>query len=380
MSIKILTENYIDHNYDKNSNFLSSLANLDFVTISKTLKTKKIIPTLEHFFVFSYAFILNKMATHLFLGRSSKKLMRFYNCSCDYKFINFTDSPNLGYRSLSDIDFQKNFMVDDLNDVMKAFAQAGFKFTKEVAIFFKFFGISDSEIKHLYNFSNEDNEKINQIDNEKFINYVKLITKTNYKLEKKDIKQKNIKAFIKICETRPLNVILEFLNNNKKIEITEDCLRATLLNFNVGVFEYFHRFGYVPSLHDINMIFRLEQRFLLLLRFYPEQFYCNQQQNLDALKLINTHMTDIFKNNKSQKPVNKNHTKVSKQPIDESDLDESELDDIDQISIHANLVTGVSKKTQSIVSKIIQSDDELSDDDDDIEIKPKKVVNKKIKK
>lgn len=330
--IKILPINdYLDENKQnsitKNQILLSSLAYLDVENVLKILSKDKIILTQDHFFTFIYAFVLNKVAIRLFHSKPFRILNRCYHSKaynnklllkyCDEFYEEKTRCIK------TNAEFNLNYLKNDLNNILKVFATNGFKFKKEVKIIFNFLEMDDSSIEHLYNFSDEDQQIINQINKEKFIQYTKHISKTKCSEPKNNITKKNINALVKLCETYQQTDILNFLKTNKKIQLNQECLEGILQNFNIGVFEYFYRLGYKPSLYQINNIFSVEQRFILLIRFYPEQFYSDTNKNDIMLKSMNDYLkknildnsnVDISSDESDNEPPKpkKTYTKVTK--------------------------------------------------------------------
>lgn len=304
--------------------FTSSLIYFDVKKIKAYLENK-IIPNLQHFYILMHGYIGTKAR----LNNEKAKCRRD-----DYRY--YVEGDEKYGKVFKNSDFYFNYMCEDLINILKIFALNGFVFGKEVYSTLIFLNIDVSQIDHLFTI----NQTIKNEIKLKYDGIFKIFVNDTHKVKTKHaltkIGSRTMSSLEKMCRTNPLADVLECKINGKKLKFTKDCMRNSLFNHHQEVFEYFCYYGYVPTIDDINLFFRIEKRFLFLLRFHPQVLNTNDIKQTE-LDIINTSIDadlkeDIVSKEKVVKELEqrrqKNNLKSSPIPLNYKEKWDNNMHDV----------------------------------------------------
>ncbi len=268
MSIQILSYEQLETNVSKNIQdiFMSSCAYFDVQRIIDCLKNK-IIPELQHFYVLITAYVGVKQRINNEKRKHRRDHYMYYSATGTGINECWKSSVAMSYK-----DFHFKYMVEELLHIIKLFVGNGFVCDKNVYKALIFLNIDMYSIEHLFKLNEKEKQEIKLKYQDVYKQFVEENHKSKQKITVKEQKTKSQLVFEKLCRSYTLGTILECKRQGKKISFTQTCIRSSIYNFHTEVFEFFHFSGYVPSLDDINLISKIDRRFLLLLRFYPDSF------------------------------------------------------------------------------------------------------------
>lgn len=263
---KILSYEQLETNIssDIQDNFTSACAYFDVKRIAKYLDPK-LIPNLQHFYILITAYVGVKQRINDGKYKRGWDVYGYYpatgtSLDCNYQ----------GYESkMSYRDFSFKYMVNELLHVIGLFVKNGFICDKNVYKVLIFLNIDIEPISHLFTLSKKEQQDVTNKYKDIYAMYIAENHKSKTKISEKELKTKNQATFEKICASYTLGTILAYKLSNKKIVYTNSCVRSSVFNRHTEVLEFFCSYGYVPSLDDINLISKIDRRFVLLLRFYP---------------------------------------------------------------------------------------------------------------
>lgn len=275
---------------DIQDNFTSACAYFDIKRIA-TLMKEKIIPNIQHFYILMTAYIGVKQ-------RISDAREKFRRDNYIYYAASASTVGNRRSYSQTNVvmsykDFYFKYMVKELLDIIKLFVANGFVLTLPTYNILAFLDIDLSPIDHLFSVLPKEKIEIKSKYQNVYKNYIDEVSKLKSKSHKNVI-VKSQASFEKICESCTLGEIIEAKIKWEKLVFTQNCIKSSLSNAHTEVFEFFCSIGYVPSLEDLIILSKLDRRFILITRFYPNVINTANVNNFKELdKKINE--SDVFR-------------------------------------------------------------------------------------
>jgi hypothetical protein len=312
--------------------FMSACTYIDIKKIELYI-SKKIIITTEHFYVLMTSFIW-KIAK---IDRYTKgrRWGRYYGI--------VTGAEKVMFSGAEPLEWNYDVCNNQIQELLIIFVKHGLNPTKEIYKLLVSLGCYGRDINHLFTFDKEEMREIAENFFDVFFKFSEIMNNVKDRTREKKLGTFTLKNLEILCRSNQLTDILKCKENSKRvINFTKECFVNSLFNYNGEVLEYFIQHGFVPQLYDINMILRPDQRFILLLRFYPHALNMND-------------LIDIEKINNSID--GKKIVEVAEDSDSESETD-----------IKPEKVI----KNQQNTKKIVKAED--SDSESETDIKPEKVI------
>lgn len=158
------------------------------------------------------------------------------------------------------------------------------------------------------------------------------------------------------------------MQQGKKLLFTQNCMTASLYNNHTEVFEFFCCHGYIPSLNDINLVSKMDRRFILVSRFYPNLTEPkNNFQNIQK----NIVMSDTMKHQEKIAEIKESERQAQSEKIKNSVIFTNKWANEKQEYILCNMYDPV-KVPKYLINTNIFSDDSDTEDDHEVPIKKHK--------
>lgn len=279
--------------------FTSACAYFYVEKIINSLK-EKIIPELQHFYVLITAYVGVKQRIDNNKEKYRRDNYSYFAATGTGLNYNWKNSISMSYK-----DFHFKYMVDELFHIIKLFVMNGFICDKNVFKVLIFLNIDLDPIEHLFNLTDKEKQEIRLKYDNVYNQYIEETHKTKQKINEKEQKTKTQIVFEKLCRYHTLDTILECKRLGKKLTYSQTCIKSSLYNHHTEVFEFFNSNGYIPTLDDINLISKMDRRFILLLRFYPNVF--DDKNNYDEIEKQLEKSHKIYEQNHTEEHYSIDH-------------------------------------------------------------------------
>lgn len=253
--------------------FMSACVYIDTKKI-KLYIDKKIIISVEHFYALITSYIWKIAKIDHYTRRNGWGT--YHNT--------ITGAENVMFSCRSPHDWRYDMREKEIKEILIIFIEHGLNPTKEIYKLLILLDCDNEEIDNLFTFGKEEMCDIKIKFGSKFFTILEIMYKAKGKSKEKKLGAFTLRNLEILCRSNQLTDILECKENSKRvIKFTKECFVNSLFNYNGEVLEYFIQHGFVPQLDHINMILRPDQRFILLLRFYPHVLNMNDPNDIEKI-------------------------------------------------------------------------------------------------